>query len=93
MGICPSSSPALPPYTPLDFAVLDRLANLPAKNGEIMAEYIWLGGALELRCKSRTLTKPPRTVADLPLWNYDGLKNWSRVLWPVAGVLDLLLLF
>lgn len=39
----------------------------------VQAEYIWLGGNNgDLRSKSKTLKKVPKSVADLPLWNYDG---------------------
>lgn len=37
-----------------------------------IAEYIWIDAAGGLRSKSRTLSMVPRTVADLPDWNYDG---------------------
>ena len=38
----------------------------------IQAEYIWIGGNNELRCKTKTLTKAPSSPADLPVWNFDG---------------------
>jgi len=37
-----------------------------------MAEYIWVGGKGELRCKTKTLDAPPKSVDDLPIWNFDG---------------------
>jgi glutamine synthetase len=38
-----------------------------------MAEYVWIGGTgADMRCKSRTLDKIPKSPADLPKWNYDG---------------------
>merc|ERR1719224_180748 len=49
-----------------------------SQNGRVMAEYIWLGGAttvmggFDIRSKTRTLEKVPASVADLPVWNYDG---------------------
>ncbi len=39
---------------------------------QVQAEYVWLGGGYELRCKTKTLDKAPESVADLPVWNYDG---------------------
>jgi glutamine synthetase len=43
------------------------------QKGSIMAEYIWIGGnGGDLRGKTKTLTKKPASVADLPVWNYDG---------------------
>eukprot|EP00520_Triparma_pacifica_P015294 CAMPEP_0118665004 /NCGR_PEP_ID=MMETSP0785-20121206/18366_1 /TAXON_ID=91992 /ORGANISM="Bolidomonas pacifica, Strain CCMP 1866" /LENGTH=357 /DNA_ID=CAMNT_0006559051 /DNA_START=132 /DNA_END=1205 /DNA_ORIENTATION=- len=40
--------------------------------GKVQAEYIWLGGGKELRCKTKTLDEVPASVEDLPVWNYDG---------------------
>jgi len=38
-----------------------------------MVEYIWLGGSgNDLRCKTKVVKGPINTVADLPIWNYDG---------------------
>ena len=48
------------------------------QNGRVMAEYIWLGGSetvmggFDLRSKTKSLEKAPKSVADLPVWNYDG---------------------
>jgi len=48
------------------------------QNGKIMAEYVWIGGGetvlggFDLRSKTRTLDSAPKSVADLPQWNYDG---------------------
>ena len=51
---------------------LSFLRKLPHKGGKIIAEYIWLGGAGELRAKCRTLDGPVSDVSELPEWNYDG---------------------
>ncbi len=41
--------------------------------GKVSAEYVWLGGTMQdLRCKTRVLDKVPKSVDDLPKWNYDG---------------------
>jgi len=61
----------LPPYTKMNLVTMDRFMSLN-QGGKIMAEYVWLGGNMELRCKTRTLNKAPETVADLPIWNFDG---------------------
>lgn len=46
---------------------------LKDQGGKVCAEYVWIGGTgADLRCKSRTLSKAPKSVADLPHWNYDG---------------------
>jgi glutamine synthetase len=48
------------------------------QNGRIMAEYVWLGGSttvmggFDMRSKTKSLEKKPNSVADLPVWNYDG---------------------
>lgn len=43
----------------------------PANKG-IIAEYIWIDGAGDLRSKARTLSKKVTNVNQLPEWNYDG---------------------
>ncbi|CAM0902145.1 unnamed protein product [Alopecurus aequalis] len=40
---------------------------------KIIAEYIWVGGSgLDIRSKSRTISKPVEDPSELPKWNYDG---------------------
>ncbi|CAK4652237.1 unnamed protein product [Aphanomyces euteiches] len=56
----------------LDRAVYDKYLEL-STGGYIQAEYIWIGGSgQDLRCKTRTLDKKPASIADLPIWNFDG---------------------
>ncbi len=44
----------------------------------VMAEYVWIDGTgLNLRSKSRTLTKPVTCLADIPDWNYDGSSSYQ----------------
>lgn len=57
----------------LSSSVAAKYASLPAV--AVQLEYIWIGGSgLDLRCKTRTWTKPeaPKSVAELPIWNFDG---------------------
>jgi len=62
---------SLPPYTKLSLETQERFLKLP-QNGMIQAEYVWIGGKGELRCKTKTLTKPVASVSELPIWNFDG---------------------
>jgi hypothetical protein len=43
---------------------------------KVKAEYVWIGGrgggGDDYRSKTRVLDSMPKTVDDLPLWNYDG---------------------
>ncbi|KAF5950879.1 hypothetical protein HYC85_012872 [Camellia sinensis] len=40
---------------------------------KIIAEYIWIGGSgIDLRSKSKTISKPVKHPSELPKWNYDG---------------------
>lgn len=44
-----------------------------SQHGRVCAEYVWIGGnGLDLRCKTKILEAVPESVADLPIWNYDG---------------------
>ena len=55
---------------------MDAIKALP-QNGKVIAEYIWIDGAGSLRAKCRTLDKYPKTVEDLPEWNYDGSSTYQ----------------
>jgi len=63
----------LPPYTKLSLDVQERFLKLP-QHGKSQAEYVWIGGKGELRCKTKTLDKAPdpKKPEDLPIWNFDG---------------------
>eukprot|EP00210_Caulerpa_lentillifera_P001456 g1397.t1 len=56
----------------LDQNIYNRFKDLD-QTGRVMAEYIWIGGTGEdLRAKTKTLSKVPKNVSDLPVWNFDG---------------------
>jgi len=42
------------------------------QKGSIMAEYVWIDGGNGLRSKTKTITKPVKSVDELPEWNFDG---------------------
>jgi len=47
------------------------------QKGKVLAEYVWLGGSattggFDIRQKTKTLSKKPDSIADLPVWNFDG---------------------
>lgn len=49
-----------------EFATLDQ-------GGRVAVEYIWIGGSgKDLRGKTKMLDAIPKSVEDLPVWNYDG---------------------
>ena len=56
----------------LDPQILDRFLNLE-QGDKCLAEYVWIGGTGEdFRCKTRVLASAPKSVSELPSWNYDG---------------------
>jgi glutamine synthetase len=43
------------------------------QKGNALAEYVWVDGTNNVRSKTKTLTKgPPKSLEDLPEWNFDG---------------------
>ena len=57
----------------LDSIVLERYLSLD--QGEVcLATYIWVDGTGEgVRGKTKTLEKLPKSVVDIPEWNFDGI--------------------
>jgi len=56
---------------PLDLEIQQRFLGLDCGT-KVQAEYVWIGGNNELRCKTRTLDAPCFDPEKLPVWNYDG---------------------
>uniref|UniRef100_A0A8D0BPS7 Glutamine synthetase n=1 Tax=Salvator merianae TaxID=96440 RepID=A0A8D0BPS7_SALMN len=56
----------------LNKAVRDQYMKLP-QGSKVLATYVWIDGSGEgLRCKTRTLNQEPKSVEELPEWNFDG---------------------
>lgn len=54
----------------LEFNVHAQFQALPVSR--VFCEYVWIDGAGDLRCKTRVAETVPKTIADLPVWNFDG---------------------
>merc|ERR1712117_286186 len=53
-------------------AVLNKYLALD-QGTRVQALYIWIDGSGEgLRSKTKTLESVPKSISDLPIWNYDG---------------------
>jgi len=60
-----------------DKTVLTRYLALD-QGTRVQALYIWIDGTGEgLRSKTKTLDSVPSSVADLPVWNYDGSSTYQ----------------
>jgi len=56
---------------PLSLDVQARFLALD-QGDKVQAEYVWIGGNNELRCKTKTLDSPFSGPDELPVWNFDG---------------------
>jgi glutamine synthetase len=55
-----------------DKGVLNRYLQIPQRE-RVQAMYIWIDGSGEnLRCKTKSLEEEPKSINDLPEWNFDG---------------------
>jgi glutamine synthetase len=55
-----------------DKGVLGRYLSKP-QGERVQAMYIWIDGSGEnLRCKTKSLDSEPKSIEDLPEWNFDG---------------------
>jgi glutamine synthetase len=61
-------------YNPgqLDARAHHRYRSLPLAANQVIAEYVWIDGCNEIRCKARVLDSVPASPEQLPLWNFDG---------------------
>lgn len=80
----------------LSVAARDRYMSLPQPESTCLATYIWIDGSEEnLRMKTKTMYTFPKSVKDLPVWNFDGSstgqshgRNSDIYLHPVAMFKD-----
>ncbi|GAA96093.1 uncharacterized protein L969DRAFT_94323 [Mixia osmundae IAM 14324] len=64
------SNMSLDPYTNHP-ALSKKYMELP-QGDKVQAEYVWIDGDGGLRCKTTTLDKKVKSLADLKEWNFDG---------------------
>lgn len=67
------SNPGLSNPSATDKNVLKKYLSLPQPDGKNMATYCWIDGSGEnLRSKTMTIDKIPKSPSELPWWNFDG---------------------
>ncbi|CAL8081612.1 unnamed protein product [Orchesella dallaii] len=66
------------PRIELNKSVYDRFMNLSIEENISQLTYIWIDGTGEtLRSKTRTHYEIPKSIEDLPIWNYDGSSTYQ----------------
>ncbi|XP_072030415.1 glutamine synthetase 2 cytoplasmic-like [Amphiura filiformis] len=61
----------------LNKTVLERYMEL-LPEGMVQAMYVWIDGTGEgMRCKTKTLDFIPKSVKEIPVWNYDGSSTYQ----------------
>ncbi|XP_039951175.1 glutamine synthetase 1, mitochondrial [Bactrocera neohumeralis] len=66
------------PNAALSKTLLDRYRTLETPKNLVQATYLWIDGTGEnIRLKDRVLNKVPKSVEDLPNWQYDGSSTYQ----------------